>query len=292
MHIGVWLPSTEFEIDAERLVRFAEDMEGVGVSFLESSDHVLTTRLPHTHGSATLVSRGYHDPFILFAFLAPKTTLDFATSVLVLPQRPAALVVQQLAELIWFYGDRFRFGLGSGWNAPEFAALGVEFADRGAILSEQIKVIEALWPGDYASYVGEHHGLDQVGIAPPPPRQRPPIWFGGHSRRVLERVARHGEGWMPLSNPSNVNLSAELQLLRKLTEEQGHDSADIGLEGRVVLSTSTTQDDWLRTAVAWHRLGVTHLALTYEGGGFTDIGHVTETIQMLGERLRAILSNA
>lgn len=250
MQIGAWLPSTEFDIDAERLTRFTGHMEQAGVSFLESSDHVLTTRLPNTHGSADMISHGYHDPFMLFAFLASKTNLDFATSVLVLPQRPAALVAKQLAELLWFHGDRFRFGLGSGWNAPEFAALGVEFADRGAILSEQIQVIETLWPAGYASYEGQHHRLDQVGIAPPPPWQRPPIWFGGHSRRVLERVARHGESWMPLSDPSSSNLLAELVLLRRLSEEHGHDPADIGLEGRVALATSTTPDDWLRTAEA------------------------------------------
>ena len=290
MQIGVWLPSTEFDVDAARLVRLARDMERAGVSFLESSDHVLTTRLPDTHGSAKMISRGYHDPFMLFGFLAGQTTLDFATSVLILPQRPAALVAKQLAELIWFHGDRFRFGLGSGWNEPEFTALGVPFSDRGAILSEQVEVIDALWPGSYTSYQGADHHLDEVGIAPPAPRSRPPFWFGGHSRRVLERVARHGGGWMPLNDPTSPNLPAELELLRRFTERQGRIPAEIGLEGRIVLSTATTPDDWLRTAEDWRRHGVTHLALTYEGGGFSDLDRVTDTIQRLTGRLREVVS--
>ncbi len=289
MRIGVWLPSTEFDADAQRLVRFAQDVEGAGLSFLESSDHVLTTRLPDSHVSATMISRGYHDPFLLFGFLAQQTTLDFATSVLVLPERPAALVAKQMAELVWFHGDRFRFGLGSGWNAPEFEALGVDFADRGAILSEQVEVIHALWPGGYASYEGQHHRLDQVGIAPAPPRERPPLWFGGHSRRVLERVARHGEGWMPLTGPTSPNLPAELELLRRLTDQQGRDPDGLGIEGRIVLSTTTTPDDWLRTASSWRRLGVTHLALTYEGGGFADLDGVTEAISGFVQRLTVII---
>ena len=288
MQIGAWLPSTEFDVDAERLVRFAQEMERAGAAFLESSDHVLTARLPDSHGSATMISRGYHDPFMLFAYLAHQTTLDFATSVLVLPQPPAALVAKQMAKLVWFHGDRFRFGLGSGWNAPEFQALGVDFADRGAILNEQIAVIEALWPGGYASFAGQHHRLDQVGIAPVPPRARPPLWFGGHSRRVLERVARHGEGWMPLTAPTSPNLPAELELLRRLTDQKGRDPDGLGVEGRVVLTESTSQDDWLRTAESWRRLGATHLALTYEGGGFGDLDRATEAISGFVQRLMAI----
>ncbi len=118
-------------------------MEQAGVSFLESSDHVLTTRLPEGHGSAEMISYGYHDPFMLFGFLAERTTLDFATPALVLPQRPAALAAKQMAGLVWVHGDRFRFGLGSGWNAPQFAALGIAFGDLGAILSERVAVITA-----------------------------------------------------------------------------------------------------------------------------------------------------
>ena len=291
MQIGAWLPSTEFGVDADRLVRFAGDMEAAGLSFLESSDHVLTTRLPDTHGSAKMIARGYHDPFMLFGFLAQQTTLDFATSVLVLPQRPAALVAKQMAELGWFHGDRFRFGVGSGWNEPEFAALGVRFADRGAILSEQVEVIEALWSGDYASYDGKHHRLDQVGIAPPASRNRPPLWFGGHSRRVLERVARHGEGWMPLADPASPNLPTELELLRRLTEQHGRSFTEIGLEGRVALSATTSEDDWLRTAEGWRRYGVTHLALTYEGGGFDDLDRVTADVVDFLRRLKNIIAS-
>ena len=192
MKYGAWLPPAEFDVDPERLVRFAVDMQEAGLSYPESSDHVLITRLPPAHRSARIISRGYHDPFLLFADLAPRTSLDFATSVLVLPQRPAALVAKQMADLLWFHGDRFRFGLGSGWNAPEFEALGVDVDRRGAIMDEQIEVIASLWSGQYVSHDGTHHTLNEVGIASVPSRRRAPLWFGGHSRRALERVAAHG----------------------------------------------------------------------------------------------------
>lgn len=287
MQIGAWLPSTEFDVDAERLARFASDMETVGLSYLESSDHVLTTQLPSDHRSATMMSRGYHDPFLLFAFLAPRTTLSFSTSVLVLPQRPAALVAKQMAELVWLFGDRFRFGVGSGWNAAEFTALGVDFANRGPILTEQVPVIEALWPGGFASYTGDHHRLDGVGIAPVPSRTGPPLWFGGHGRRVLERVAHHGEGWMPLVAPESPALRAELDQLRRLLDDAGRDMTTLGLEGRIALRATDAPDDWLRTAEAWRELGATHVSLTYEGGGFADLDVVTGAIRTMALRLPA-----
>lgn len=284
MQIGIWLPSTEFDVPPERLIRFASDMESLGLDYLESSDHVLTTRLPAEHRSATMMSRGYHEPLLLFAMLAPYTSLAFATSVLVLPQRPAALVAKQMADLAWWLGDRFRFGLGSGWNAPEFEALGVDFARRGAILSDQVAVIDALWTGHYVDYAGPHHRLEGVGIAPRPPRARPPLWFGGHSRRVLERVARHGEGWMPLVDPDNVDLSNQLQTLRRLLEDQGRDPASLGLEGRIDLPTDESMVGTMRAAERWRALGASHLTLSYEGAGFADLDRVTESARLFAER--------
>lgn len=285
MQIGAWLPSTEFDVDPERIARFARDMERLGLSYLESSDHVLTSRLAPDHRSALMMTHGYHDPFLLFAFLAPRTALSFATSVLVMPQRPAALVAKQMAELVWLFGDRFRFGVGSGWNVPEFQALGVDFAQRGSILTEQIAVIEALWPGGFADYGGDHHRLDGVGIAPAPPRDRPPLWFGGHGPRVLNRVARHGDGWMPLVPPETPSLPGEIEHLRHLLVEAGRDSSGLGLEGRIAMQDSDAPDDWLRTAEAWRALGATHLSLTYEGGGFADLDRVSEAIQQIVPRL-------
>ena len=287
MEIGIWIPSTEFDVPPERLFRFASDMERLGFAYLESSDHVLTTRLPAKHRSATMMARGYHEPLLLFAMLAPHTSLGFATSILVLPQRPAALVAKQMADLVWWLDDRFRFGVGSGWNASEFGALGTDFTRRGSVLSEQVEVIEALWAGTFVDYVGDHHQLDGIGIAPAPPRPGPPLWFGGHSRRVLERVARHGEGWMPLIEPNDPSLGAEIELLRQLTGEQGRDPAGLGLEGRTALPLASRLDEAIRSADRWRSLGATHLTLSYEGAGFADLDVVTESARLFSHRWAA-----
>lgn len=113
---------------------------------------------------------------------------------------------------------------------------------------------------------------------------------GGYSRRVLERVARHGEGWMPLTDASSSSLPGEIEMLRRLAEHRGRDFAHLGLEGRIVLSTTTTQDDWFRMAEGWRRSGLTHLAITFEQGGCSDLDRVTDTIQPFTERLHEVIA--
>ena len=66
------------------------------------------------------------------SFIAALTSrIEFATSVLVLPQRQTALVAKQAAELATLSGNRFRLGIGTGWNEVEYEALAVPFAGRG-----------------------------------------------------------------------------------------------------------------------------------------------------------------
>ena len=71
----------------------------------------------------------FHEPFTVFSFMAAVTeTIEFATAVLILPQRQAALVAKQAAERAILSGNRFRLGIGTGWNEVEYEALDVPFA--------------------------------------------------------------------------------------------------------------------------------------------------------------------
>ncbi len=282
MEIGFWLPSTEFDLSPDELVGLAHGAEASGFGFLTASDHVLTTRLPPDDPLADMIAHGYHEPLLLLAALAPRVGLPFMTSVLVLPQRPAALVAKQIAELVWWYGDRFRFGVGSGWNRPEFKALGQSFTDRGAVMTEQIEVIARLWAERFVDFDGSHHTFGGVGIAPRPVRPRGPLWFGGHGPRVLERVVRAGEGWVPLEHPGHPRLLSDLATLRALLDAAGRDATTVGLEGRVAMRAVDDPGEWRRTADAWRELGATHLTVTYERGGFRS---ATQALELAGRHL-------
>src|SRR6202043_1911403 len=87
----------------------------------------------------------FHEPFVLFGYLAALTPLELVTGVLVLPQRQTALVAKQAAEVDVLTGGKLRLGVGVGWNPVEYEALGVDFQQRGRIIEEQIEVLRLLW---------------------------------------------------------------------------------------------------------------------------------------------------
>src|SRR5690606_28390288 len=110
----------------------------------------------------------------LFAHLSAITTdLEFVTSVLVTPQRPAALVAKQVATVDRLSGGRLNLAVGVGWNHAEYEALGVDYADRTAILAEQLEVVRRLLGEPLVTFTGRFHALDRVGINPLPDRTIP-----------------------------------------------------------------------------------------------------------------------
>lgn len=68
---------------------------------------------------------------MLFGYLAAITSLELVTGVIILPQRQSVLVAKQAAEVDLLTGGRFRLGIGLGWNAVEYEALGETFTNRG-----------------------------------------------------------------------------------------------------------------------------------------------------------------
>lgn len=150
--------------------------------------------------------------------LAPRLTLG--TNVLVLPQRHPILVAKQAAALHLLSGGRLILGVGIGHRAAEFALLGADFANRGAVTDEAIGVLQALWRDPVARYHGRFHHFDAASQEPPPPGGGPPIWIGGNSSAAVRRAARYGEGWLPMLVDLD-DFRSGVAALRDLTRERG-----------------------------------------------------------------------
>ena len=105
---------------------------------------------------------------------------EFVTSVLVLPQRQAALAAKQIATIHLLSGGRIRVAVGVGWNWAEYEGLGADFEHRTAVLDEQIDVMRALWTEPHVDFDGTFHHLDGVGINPRPEGLDPDLH--GHER--------------------------------------------------------------------------------------------------------------
>ena len=133
MRIGVVFPQTEIGASATAVRTYGLRVEELGFAHLLAYDHVLgadpTIHAPW-HGPYN-VHTTFHEPFVLFGFLAALTSLELVTGVIILPQRQTALVAKQAAEVDLLTEGRFRLGVGIGWNAVEYDALGAVRSARG-----------------------------------------------------------------------------------------------------------------------------------------------------------------
>jgi probable F420-dependent oxidoreductase len=192
MDIGVVFPQTELGNDRGAVRAIGEAVAGLGFAHLAAYDHVLgaDTSVHGNLGGPYTIDDPFREPLTMFAYLAAITDLSFATSILIGPQRQTALLAKQAAEVDILSGGRFRLGLGVGWNKVEYDVLGMPFAQRGAILEEQIAVLRALWTQPNVTFDGQFHHIRAAGIAPLPVQRPIPIWIGAHS--LTKRRARPG----------------------------------------------------------------------------------------------------
>ena len=142
---------------------YAQAAEGLGFDYLVAPDHVIgvdPAKIPP--GQRGSNATAYHDPFVLFGFLAGVTKkIGFAAGVLILAQRQAALVAKQAASLDALCEGRFRLGVGVGWHEIEFQGLGMDFHTRGVRSAEQVRFMQALWAKDGVTFKGKYHELDR-----------------------------------------------------------------------------------------------------------------------------------
>src|SRR4051795_582911 len=156
MKLGVALPLVDIGGEPDAIRDFAQAAEEIGYHGLAAPDHVLgvnvASRPNWTQGRARSTDL-YHDPFVLFGFLAGCTDIaDFSTQVLILAQRQTVLVAKQAACLDVLSGGRFRLGIGVGWNEIEFVGLNENFHNRGKRSEEQVQVMKALWADPYVKF--------------------------------------------------------------------------------------------------------------------------------------------
>ena len=274
MRIGVVFPQTEIGVDPGVVRDFAIAAEELGYKHILAYDHVLGAnpasrlgwRPPYTHKSP------FHEPFVLFGYLAALTkAIELVTGIIVLPQRQTALVAKQAAALDVLSGGRLRLGIGIGWNAVEYEALGANFKDRGARSEEQVQLMRRLWTEELVTFEGRWHKITDAGLNPLPVQRPIPVWFGGTDDRALRRLARLGDGWFPLLAPDE-KCRAAIERVAAYAREAGRDPREIGIEGRITYGQDP--DSWLATVESWQKLGATHLSINTMNSGLATAAHI------------------
>jgi probable F420-dependent oxidoreductase len=193
MKLGVHLPNHGPDTDRGRLRAWAQLAEGLGYDLLLMSDHVAVT--PDV---ATQYPAPFYEPFTALSWLAGATTrITLGTSVLIVPYRHPLLTARMAGDLDALSGGRFVLGVGVGYARQEFAALGLDFARRGAQTDDYLAAIRAHLHEDVTSHDGPFARYAEVQTGPRP-AGGVPIWVGGHSDAALRRAARLGDVWHPL----------------------------------------------------------------------------------------------
>ena len=270
MKLGVIFPQTEIGNDPGAIREFAQTAEALGYHHILTYDHVLGAD-PAVHanwGGAYTKDHAFHEPFVLFGYLAAVTsTINLTTGIIILPQRQTALVAKQAAAVDVLSGGRLRLGVGLGWNRVEYEALGEDFHTRGRRSEEQIALLRALWTEETVTFNGRWHTVTGAGLNPMPVQRPIPIWMGGGADPVLRRVAALADGWLPQAQMDEAGRQ-HIQKMCDYAREAGRDPADIEICGRAN-PARIPESEWAEAIAWWKESGATQLDAVTMGAGYT-----------------------
>jgi probable F420-dependent oxidoreductase len=170
------------------LARKAEDL---GYSTLFHADHYVG---PGPASEGSLLGAQQLAPIAsLAAAAAWTTTLRIGCRVFCMDYHVPAVLAKEAATLDLMSDGRLELGIGAGWHADEYHAMGLEFGepgDRVDKLVEVVALLKAFWSGEQIDIEGEHVYVVGFSGLPRPVQQEPPLMIGGAKKRVLAFAAR------------------------------------------------------------------------------------------------------
>ena len=285
MRVGVVFPQTELGGDAGAVRAYGERAEELGFRHILAYDHVVGAD-PEVHAGWNGpydVHTTFHEPLVMFGFLAGITrSIELVTGVIILPQRQTALVAKQAAEVDLLSAGRLRLGIGIGWNAVEYEALGEDFGTRGKRSAEQINLLRRLWTEPTVTFDGEFDKVTGAGLAPLPVQRPIPIWIGAASAPGYRRAGRLADGWFPMIEPG-PRLDEALAEVERGAVSAGRDPASVGMEARV--SFGGDYDAVAAEIAAWAEVGATHLSINTMHAGLTTVDEHLDVLGRVAESL-------
>lgn len=237
--IGIFLSHANDVIgpDLHHLAEVVRQLEGAGVGYVSVADHVVlgSDLSPHAAlGGSALgypLDEPYPDPLITLAAVAAVTTrMRLMTGILIAPLRPPVLLAKSVATLAALSGGRLDLGVGTGWQAAEFAALGVPIERKVQRLEEGLAACRALWASTAASFSSPTVAFDGLHCSPRPPGGDVPVWFAGRPvPATVRRVVATGSGWLPIRQLAPEEARAARAQLDRACTSAGRDPASVGI---------------------------------------------------------------
>jgi len=275
--------------------RVAEACDRHGFFYLAVSDHIC---VPRSHAAA--MSTMWYDSVAVLGFLAAATSnVRLLSYVWVAPYRHPLVTAKAFASLDALSNGRVILGVGAGHLEAEFAALGIDFARRGALLDEAIDAVTAAFLDEYPQHDGAVWHLRDLGQQPRPVQQpRPPIWVGGSTKAALRRAAERADGWLPQGVPEMGMPAAIAFIKERRAKVRGDDAIEIGMNapwlyiGRPAFDTgpNTRSGSPAELAEIFHgikKLGVQHCGVRFRSRSCDEL---IEQIHAFGNEVAPLIN--
>ena len=210
---------------AEALGKAAED---AGIESLWTVEHVVVPagyESPYPYSASGKMpgdeTAPIPDPLAWLSYMAAVTkTVRLATGILILPQRNPVILAKECATIDVLSKGRLELGIGIGWLAEEFDAIGVPFEERMARTDEYVGALRALWSQD-ETFSGTYTSFANARSYPKPVQEGGvPIVVGGHTRASARRAGRLGNGYFPARADNMAELIDEV---RRAAKDAGRD---------------------------------------------------------------------
>jgi probable F420-dependent oxidoreductase len=250
MKLGLFVPLGAPLATPEFVATLGREAEALDFASLWLAEHVVlfddhVSRYPYAADGRFPASgeAGFLDPFGALGFLAALTSrIRLGTGICLVPQRNPVYVAKEVATADWLSGGRVDFGVGVGWLAEEFAAVGVPFAERGLRCRSYLEVCKRLWCDPVSAYEDRFYRLPACRAYPKPvQRPHPPIHFGGESDAALARVADLGQGWYGF-DLDPAAFTERMRRLDALLAARGRKRSDLAISVSPYLRATTPDD--------------------------------------------------
>lgn len=191
------------------------------------------------------------DAWLHLGVLAVQTsTIRLGSVVLCAGYRPPVLNARLAADLDNLSGGRVILGLGHGWNAKEFAQLGLPYPsvpERQEALEEAVQIIRGVWGPQPFTFHGKHHHTVEEQVTPPPMQLPGPplILAGSGEKRALRLVAKYADA-CNFGSGHATGLVRTVDDVRRKNEILDDYCRDEGRDPRAVLRSHFTS--WLMLA--------------------------------------------
>jgi len=243
VRLGLGLPVSGAWATPGALRHVAERADSLGFDSLWAFQRLLHP-IDQDWGSA------YHsvqDPLTSLAYAAAVTSrIRLGVAVVMAPYYAPIVLAKALTTVDVLSDGRLDVGLGLGWSAQEFEAVGVPMERRGPRAEEFVACLKAIWTQPEVEFHGEFYDVPLSRVEPKPVQSPyPPLLMGGGAEAALKRIGRIADGWISSSRTDLTTIGGSVDVIRTAATEAGRDPDALRfvVRGVVRLTSAPTSGD-------------------------------------------------